>query len=90
MLGVGRVSTALPDGALGARGYLGGGLRVELGAWRGWGEARNSHRDRGRGRSEMAPVRELKAAAGGSGCLGNGEGLPRRGRAGCWGPPEPS
>lgn len=40
---------------------------MEVGGWRGWGEARNRRRDRGRGCSEMAPGRELKAAGGGSG-----------------------
>lgn len=52
------------------RGFGGdlGGLRVQSGCWRGWGEARNRHGDRGRGCSEMAPGRELKAAGGGAGC----------------------
>lgn len=76
------------------RGFRGAGVpwgaQGRVGSWRGWREARNRHRDCGRGCSEMAPGQELKAAGGGSGCPGTGEGLLRRGRAGSWGPPEPS
>lgn len=52
----------------------------------GWGEARNRRRDRGRGCSEMAPGRELKAAGGGSGAPAPGCATPGEPLAGTGAP----